>query len=379
MTSTAALARPSRDASRARLRVSPPSAARTGIIARSRGRVKAVSRLVGSSAKSIPAFLRVATSCDLETLRNGRANTTPSRSDCRAIAASPAMPLPRNIRISSVSAWSSRVCAVRICVAPQARAACASSRYRAVRAAAGNPVFGLGAGPAHGAMGQIEAARQAFDGARLLRGFGAQAVIDRDGDEPRAARQRAAPARRKPHQRDRVRTAGDREDDAPARPSSPRTGVLHPMRRWRNCRRAWAPPADVESLSKPGHAPSPAGCADPARQTRALALHPLLLTVHGRFDAARGARIFPRHLAERGAGGFLFLQRRQRLSEPQQRVRRLRRFVEFGGHREKGFGGIAILLALEQAFAQPVLRIRRAADRSGYFCAKLRMVCSASA
>jgi hypothetical protein len=29
----------------------------------------------------------------------------------------------------------------------------------------------------------------------------------------------------------------------------------------------------------------------------ALALDPLLLTVHGRFDAARGAGIFPRHLA----------------------------------------------------------------------------------
>ena len=39
-----------------------------------------------------------------------------------------------------------------------------------------------------------------------------------------------------------------------------------------------------------------------------LALNPLLLAVHGRFDAARGARIFPRHLAKRGAGGLLLLQ-----------------------------------------------------------------------
>ena len=99
----------------------------------------------------------------------------------------------------------------------------------------------------------------------------------------------------------------------------------------------------------------------------ALALNPLLLAVDGRFDAARGARIFPRHLAERGAGGLLLLQRRQRLSEPQQGIRGFRRFVEFGGHREKGFGGVAILLALEEALAQPVLRIRRSGDRSDIF------------
>ena len=83
---------------------SPPSAASTGINARSRGRVKPVSRLVGSSAKSILALFSVAMSCDFETSRNGRASSTPSRSVCRAIAARPAMPLPRSIRISSVSA-----------------------------------------------------------------------------------------------------------------------------------------------------------------------------------------------------------------------------------------------------------------------------------
>src|SRR5258707_15411316 len=35
----------------------------------------------------------------------------------------------------------------------------------------------------------------------------------------------------------------------------------------------------------------------------ALALNPLLFTIHRRFDGARGARIFPRHLAKRGTGG----------------------------------------------------------------------------
>src|SRR5260370_41962136 len=33
-------------------------------------------------------------------------------------------------------------------------------------------------------------------------------------------------------------------------------------------------------------------------------------------------------------------------------------FGELGGHAEEGFGGIAVLLALEIAFAEPILRIR---------------------
>src|ERR1700733_4760993 len=88
-------------------------------------------------------------------------------------------------------------------------------------------------------------------------------------------------------------------------------------------------------------------------ETMLLALNPLLLAVHGGFDAARGARIFPRHLAKRSAGGPLLLQGRQRLSEPQQGIRRFRRFVELGGYREKGFGRVAIALALEKTLAQP--------------------------
>jgi hypothetical protein len=62
-------------------------------------------------------------------------------------------------------------------------------------------------------MGQIKRAGQPLDVARLARGLVAQTVIDRDGDQAWTARQRAAPARRKPHQRDRIGTAGHREDD----------------------------------------------------------------------------------------------------------------------------------------------------------------------
>src|SRR5687767_14610298 len=146
---------------------------------------------------------------------------------------------------------------------------------------------------------------------------------------------------------------------ARARPSSRRTGLWLRSPRSRICRRrAWRADHSVfkQRLSRPG-CWIDTGWRD-NRTGAALALDPLLLAVHGGFDAARGARIFPRHLAQRRTGRFLFLQSRQRLSEPQQRVGRLGRLVELGGDREEGFRGVAILLALEKALAEPVLRIR---------------------
>src|SRR5207245_11438483 len=92
--------------------------------------------------------------------------------------------------------------------------------------------------------------------------------------------------------------------------------------------------------------------------TDCLALNPLLLTVHRGLHAGGCARIFSNHLAEGGAGGFLFLQRRQRLAEAKQRVGRLAGLVVFGGHAEEGFGRLAVLLTLKIAFTEPVLRIR---------------------
>ena len=71
----------------------------------------------------------------------------------------------------------------------------------------------FGAGPAQRAVRQIERSCETLDVARLARGFGAQAVVDGDGDQSRPARQRAAPARRKPHQGERIGTAGDRQHD----------------------------------------------------------------------------------------------------------------------------------------------------------------------
>ena len=161
-------------------------------------------------------------------------------------------------------------------------------------------------------MRQIERVRQPLDLARLARGLRAQAVIDGDGDEPRTARdargasaRRATSARRNPgRRRPRAR--------APARPSSPRTDCFASLCRDRGI--------VVVRHSSAGLKPEPVAGL---HQRPTLALNPLLLTIDGRFDAGRGARIFPRHLAERGAGGFLLLQRRQRLAEPQQRIRRL--------------------------------------------------------
>src|SRR3954468_7731417 len=88
------------------------------------------------------------------------------------------------------------------------------------------------------------------------------------------------------------------------------------------------------------------------------ALDALLLTINGRFDAARSARVFPRHLAERGTGGFLLVQGRQRLPEPQKCVRRFRGGPEFGSDSKKGFRGVAIFLAREKTFTEPMLGIR---------------------
>ena len=102
----------------------------------------------------------------------------------------------------------------------------------------------------------------------------------------------------------------------------------------------------------------------PSPTEPASALHPLLLAIDRGFDAARGARIFPRHLAKAAQAASFSFSAASDCPSRSKRVGRLRRFVEFGGHAEEGFGGIAILLALEKALAEPVLRIRRSGDRS---------------
>src|SRR6202030_4175245 len=85
----------------------------------------------------------------------------------------------------------------------------------------------------------------------------------------------------------------------------------------------------------------------------------LLFPVDALLHAERRAGIFAQHLSERRAGGLFLAQHRERLAEPQQRVARLGGGFIFGRDIEEGFGGVAIALPLEQAFAQPILRLGR--------------------
>src|ERR1035441_10496982 len=89
-----------------------------------------------------------------------------------------------------------------------------------------------------------------------------------------------------------------------------------------------------------------------------LAVRTLLFLRDAAFRGSRGARKFAPDFGQRGAGRFLLIERVERLSEPQQGVRRLAGVLEFSRDRQEGFRRVAIALALEQALAQPILRVR---------------------
>ena len=114
---------------------------------------------------------------------------------------------------STVSAWSSRLWAVTMWVAPNRRAAL---RHQPVARLARR---GLQAGarframPLQCAMTDAERFGEALDGQRLARGFGTQAVIDGDGEKFWPRLQRLAPARDEPQQRGGIRTARHGDDE----------------------------------------------------------------------------------------------------------------------------------------------------------------------
>src|SRR3989304_3680137 len=81
------------------------------------------------------------------------------------------------------------------------------------------------------------------------------------------------------------------------------------------------------------------------------AVDTLLFLCDAALHARRGARKFAPDFGQRGAGRFLLIERGQRLAETQQGVGRLAGFLVFGRHRQERFRGVAIALALEQAFA----------------------------
>src|SRR5437660_2743415 len=88
-----------------------------------------------------------------------------------------------------------------------------------------------------------------------------------------------------------------------------------------------------------------------------LATDSFLLTVDALLYRDCCARVFAPDLGERGAGGLLLAQRSERLAEAQERVGRLGGRFVFGRDAEEGFGSVAETLALEQALAQPILRV----------------------
>src|SRR5215217_6515453 len=94
--------------------------------------------------------------------------------------------------------------------------------------------------------------------------------------------------------------------------------------------------------------------ASAARTGASDAADTLLFPLRGLLHVGRRLRIFAGNLAQGRARGLLLVQRGKRLAEPQQRVRRLAGRLVLGRHGQKRLRGLAIALALEQAFAEPV-------------------------
>src|SRR5580693_5366488 len=120
------------------------------------------------------------------------------------------------------------------------------------------------------------------------------------------------------------------------------------------------PPETASTRPGKSSRPRNSAFASPSA-TAASAVGTLLFPIDALLHAHRGARVFAQYLAQRGAGGFLLAERRERHAEPQQRIGRPRRGVILRRYGEEGFRGIAIALALEQRFSHPELCVRRQA------------------
>src|SRR5690348_11224856 len=95
------------------------------------------------------------------------------------------------------------------------------------------------------------------------------------------------------------------------------------------------------ATTKPGKSSKPRNSAlNSSSPTAASAVGTLLFPLHVLLHRKRSARIFAHHLAERSARGLLLAERRQRLSEPQQRIRRASRGLVFGRDGEERLGGV---------------------------------------
>src|SRR5919109_105479 len=79
----------------------------------------------------------------------------------------------------------------------------------------------------------------------------------------------------------------------------------------------------------------------------------LLFLLDGTLHVGRGLRVFRQHVTERRARRFALAERRERLAEPQQCVRRFYGVRIVGGDLEENLGRVVELLALELRLAQP--------------------------
>src|SRR5580700_1019608 len=118
------------------------------------------------------------------------------------------------------------------------------------------------------------------------------------------------------------------------------------------------PPETAKTRPDKASRPENSAFASSSR-TACSAVDTLLFPIHGLLHIRRSARIFTQYLTERSAGCFLLAQGRKRLPKPQQCVGRARHGVVFGRDRKKRLRRVAIALILEQAFAEPILRLRR--------------------
>src|SRR6185312_13124239 len=117
-------------------------------------------------------------------------------------------------------------------------------------------------------------------------------------------------------------------------------------------------PPETASTSAGNLARSEKSAFASAAETGAVsAVRTLLFLGDAALHVGGGLRIFAADLGERGAGGFLLVHGGERLAEPQQRLRRLAAVLELGRDREEGFSRVAVALLLEQALAEPILRV----------------------
>src|ERR1051326_208866 len=97
--------------------------------------------------------------------------------------------------------------------------------------------------------------------------------------------------------------------------------------------------------------------ADSGAAGAASAAGTLLFPLDALLEGDRGAGIFASDLIECRACRVFLAERRQRLAEAEQRVRRLARGLVFGRDREEQLGSIAVPLTLEQGLAEPIIGV----------------------